>query len=103
MNDKISNIIDEIVEIINNDKRINTVKDKINNIYINTELMNKINYVKNNSDNYNNKYIETKKEILNNIDYKEYKNIEQDLSYLIIEINKRLNLLKDFGDNNENN
>lgn len=103
MNDKISNIMDEIIEIINNDKKINIIKDKANDIYTNTELMNKINYIKNNSNNYDNKYIEVKKEILNDNDYKEYKNIEKDLSYLIMEINKRLNLLKDFGENNENN
>ena len=90
MNIEIINKIDEILNIIENDKdniKMNELKTKI---LKNKELMHKIEKLKN-MDKYNEEYVSLKKEILSNKDYLLYKELENDLYFFIKKINISLN------------
>ena len=90
MNIEIINKIDEILNIIENDKDNIKMKKLKNKILKNKELMNKIEKIKN-MDKYNEEYVSLKKEILSNKDYLLYKELENDLYFFIKKINISLN------------
>lgn len=90
MNIEIINKIDEILNIIENDKDNIKMKELKNKILKNKELMNKIEKIKN-MDKYNEEYVSLKKEILSNKDYLLYKELENDLYFFIKKINISLN------------
>ncbi|MBR1386664.1 MAG: YlbF family regulator [Bacilli bacterium] len=90
MNIEIINKIDEIINIIENDKDIIKMKKLKTKLLNNKELMRKINILKE-MDKYNEEYISLKKEILSNEDYSSYKTLENDLYLFIKEINSHLN------------
>ena len=90
MNIEIVNKIDEILNIIENDKDNIKMKKLKNKILKNKELMNKIEKIKN-MDKYNEEYVSLKKEILSNKDYLLYKELENDLYFFIKKINISLN------------
>ena len=90
MNIEIINKIDEIINIIENDKDIIKMKKLKTKLLNNKELMRKINMLKK-MDKYNEEYISLKKEILSNEDYSSYKTLENDLYLFIKEINSHLN------------
>mgnify|MGYP003571347598 CR=1 FL=1 len=86
--------LDEIEELIKNDKDINELKKLRKEIENDKELLNKINKLKN-MDKYNINYVNLKKEILNNISYKRYITLENNLYLLVQQINIKLNSLKE--------
>lgn len=86
--------LDEIEEIINNDKEFNELKQLKEKILNNNELINKIDKLKK-IDKYNSDYINLKKEILKNADYKRYVFLEKDLYLFIKKINEKLNSIKE--------
>lgn len=94
MDIKIINKLDEITNIIENDKENNELKKLKNKIENNHELLNKIKELKQ-LDKYDSKYIKLKEEILSNEDFKNYKELEKDLYYVVMSINKRLNSIKE--------
>ena len=83
--DNLLNSLDNSEEI----KRFIFLKNKLLN---DKELMDKINTIKNES--YSDKYINIKEELINNKDFKEYKELEKRLYYLVQNINKDLSKLK---------
>ncbi len=102
MNIEIINKLDEITKILEEDKdniKMIQLRKQIEN---DKELIDKINIIKN-IESYSNEYINLKNEVLNNIKFQEYKNIEKDLYYTIKEINIKLNTLKEKSVCNENN
>jgi len=102
MNSDVICKLDELISLLDNSedvKRMVYLKEKLMN---NKLLLDKISLVKDESNHYSNEYISLKNEIISSDDYKEYKSIENDLYYLVQDINAKLKtLLK--GDIDENN
>ncbi len=94
MNIEIVNKIDEMLELINNDKDFIKMKKLEKELENSKELMNDIKTLKEIED-YSDEYISLKKKILDNKDFSEYKFLERDLNLLVYEINTRLNSLKE--------
>lgn len=92
MTDLIIDKLDEITNLIEKDKDLIELKKLENNINNNKELLNKIDFLKK-IDKYDSNYVELKKEILSNKDYKRYIELEYDLMIFIKQINKELNKL----------
>lgn len=84
--------IDNLIELLDSDTRIiNLVKEK-EIIFNNKEFIDKINKLKD-LDIYSNEYKELKKELFENNDFVSFKELESEINFLILEINKRLNAL----------
>ena len=94
MNIEIINKLDEITNIIDNDKDINEYKKLKEEILNDKELLNKIEKLKK-IDKYDDNYLLLKKEILSNKKYKRYIELENNLFFDIKDINKKLNSLKE--------
>lgn len=94
MNIEIINKLDEITAIIKKDSDLKKLKKLEKEIESNKELMLKIENIKK-MDKYSDEYLNIKKEILKNSSFIEYKRIENDLFFLIQEINRKLNSLKE--------
>ena len=92
MNKEIIEKLDEITNIIDNDKDIKEYKELEKRILNNKELLKKIDKLKS-SNSYGNDYIELKKEILSNKDYSRYLELEKKLFFDIKDINNKLNCL----------
>lgn len=88
--------LDQLILIFENSKEIKILNTLKKEIYENKEIKEKIeefNLIRN--DYYNSNYVALKKEILDIEIIKEYKEIENDLFLLTLEINKKLNNLID--------
>ena len=94
MNIEIINKLDEITNIINNDKEIKEYNKLKKELLNNQELLNKIESLKK-IDKYNQEYLKIKKEILENVKYKRYIELENKLYFDIKDINIKLNSLKE--------
>ncbi len=92
MSDLIIDKLDEITDLIENDKKLIELKELENIINNNKELLRKIESLKK-IDKYDSNYVELKKEILSNKDYKRYIELGYDLMIFIKQINKELNKL----------
>ena len=92
MNKEIIEKLDEITNIIDNDKDIKEYKELEKRILNNKELLKKIDKLKS-INSYGNDYIELKKEILSNKDYSRYLELEKKLFFDIKDINNKLNCL----------
>ena len=92
MNLDIINKLDEITNIVKNDKELNELKDLKKDILNDKELLNKIEKLKS-IDEYNSKYVDLKKEILSNDKYKRYIELENKLYFEVKDINNKLNSL----------
>ncbi len=92
MDDLIINKLDEITSLIDKDDDLIELKRLENNISNNKELLNKISNLKE-IDKFDSRYVELKKEILNDKDYKKYTKLEYDLMIFIKQINRELNKL----------
>lgn len=88
--------LDEIIDSIKKDKDYIEFKRLEKLVLSNKELLDKINKLKS-IDKYDNNYLELKKEILSNNDYKEYKRLENELYLFIKEMNNKLNSLKEMS------
>ena len=96
MNKEIIDKLDEITNIIDNDPdliRMKKLEKIIENDY---QLMSKINSLKEMNE-YDKDYVNLKKDILLNKNYKDYKELEKDLYFVIQVINKKLNCLRENG------
>ena len=92
MNEEIINKLDEITNIIENDKDIIEYKNLRKEILNDKDLLDKISKLKE-IDSYNKDYLELKKSILSNERYKKYVSLEKELFYIIKDINIKLNSL----------
>ena len=84
--------VNELIELLDNDIRIKDIEVLKNKIINNRDIITKIDKLKN-LDKYSNEYKELKKEIFLNDDFKEFKEKEAEIDYLILEINNKLNNL----------
>lgn len=94
MNIEIINKLDEIIGLIKSDKDYIRMNQLNNIIMSNKQLIEKINILKT-LNTYDEKYLEMKKEIIDNSEFKEYKELEKEYYFFIKEINSRLNTLKE--------
>ena len=92
MNEEIINKLDEITNIIENDKDIIEYKNLRKEILNDKDLLDKISKLKE-IDSYNKDYLDLKKSILSNDRYKKYVSLEKELFYIIKDINIKLNSL----------
>lgn len=103
MRETMENKIEELLELLENDSRIQElkkVKEKLlsNDIFL--EHMRKLQSL----DIYSDKYKELKLELFKNKDFVEYKHLENDINILILAINQKLKkLVSERGCNNESN
>ena len=91
---KINNKVDELINILNNDsriKRLYELKVELNN---DKSLMSKIESLKN-LDQYSTKYKDIKLDLFKNSKFVEYKELENEINILILEINQKLKTLTD--------
>lgn len=92
MNIEIINKLDEITNIIKNDKELNKYKTLKDELLNDNSLLSKIERLKH-IEKYDNEYINLKKEILDNKNYKEFIELEHKLFFDIKDINIKLNNL----------
>ena len=94
MNKEIIDKLDEITNIIKNDKELKEYHNLEKELLNDEELKEKIEYLKK-IDKYNEDYLKIKKEILSNKKYKRYIELENKLFFDIKDINIKLNSLKE--------
>lgn len=93
MKEEINNKLDEIIDlIINNDKTIK-LKDIKEKIYNDKDLKKYLDELHNIDNIYSNVYIKLKEQVINNQYIKEYRELENEFYYLILDINTKLNTL----------
>ena len=103
MNEKLNKKIDTLINILDNDSRIIKLVEEKNKLLKNKELLDKISKLKK-LDKYSEEYKLIKKDLFNNIDFVSFKELENELNYLILEINNKLRVLtNERRCNNENN
>ena len=91
---KINNKVDELINILNNDsriKRLYELKVELNN---DKSLMSKIESLKI-LDQYSTEYKDIKLDLFKNPKFVEYKELENEINILILEINQKLEILTD--------
>ena len=94
MNEEIINKLDEITNLIKNDKDIIEYKKLKKEILNDKELLDKISKLKE-IDSYSKEYLDLKNSILSDNRYKKYVYLEKELFYIIKDINIKLNSLKE--------
>lgn len=82
--DELYELVDNLKSYLDNLEDIKNIKDINNKLSNNKDLLNKIDLYRKTS------YINLKKEILSNKDYKEYKRLESNINLLILQINTKL-------------
>ena len=100
---KINDKVEELIDILNNDRRVKRLKVLKKELNKDEELISKIEYLKK-LDQYSVDYRNLKKEILKNNKFVEYKDLENEISIIILEINRKLkNLTNERSCHHENN
>lgn len=89
MDDKILDKLNDFLVSLENNYDVKVMKNLKNKLVNDKELMSDIEKVKN-MDNYSSKYLDLKKKILDNKEYKEYKNSEKKVYFLVQEMNQLL-------------
>lgn len=94
MNDEIYKKLDEVILTIRNNKKVIRMKELRNQIEKDVELSEKLDRFHSIWENeYSEEYVNLKKEILENSNVREYKTIENELYFTVLDINKQLNSL----------
>lgn len=101
MNSEVLAKVDEIIATIDSSDEVKRFKAIKESLLSNKELIDKISLLKK-ENGYDSKYIEQKKEILFNPEFREYKEYENDLYFLIQEINLKLGTLLKVKNNEDN-
>lgn len=92
MNELLYKKLDELLNTIDNNKEIIRMKKLKEEIYKDKNLKIKLDEYKKECENpYSSKYVELKKELLDNELIKEYRTLENELYFIVLEINKKLN------------
>ena len=94
MKEKTNEYINELIRIIDQDKRIIDIKKNKEKLLLNEAFIEKLNKLKT-LDIYSSEYKTLKKELFDNSDFVLYKQLENDINLLILEINQKLNTLTD--------
>jgi len=92
MNEEINKKIDSLIVLLDNDARMIKLVEKKNKILKNKELLEKVNELKS-LDSYSNNYKLLKQELFNDEDFVSFKELENEINYLILEINNKLRKL----------
>mgnify|MGYP003517990685 CR=1 FL=1 len=93
---EINEKLDEVVDTIRNNEKVKRMKELKNQMYSDKELSRNLeDFRKIQLNSYSSEYVEKKKKILENEYVKEYKVLENELYFTVLEINKRLNTLLD--------
>ncbi len=94
MFDNIYENLDNLIKVLNNNKKVTRMIELKNEINSDKDIKIKIdNFRKIQSNSYSNEYVLLKKEILSNKLISEYKDLENELFIVILNINKELNSL----------
>ena len=100
---KINDKVEELIDILNNDRRVKRLKVLKKELNKDEELISKIEYLKK-LDQYSVDYRNLKKELFQNNKFVEYKDLENEISIIILEINRKLkNLTNERSCHHENN
>ena len=95
MNEKILDRIDTLFKELNNCDEILKMKKLKEEITSNEELKNLLEKYRNMDNKYSKEYVELKKQIIENPLISEYRSLEDELYFTVLEMNKRLNKLVD--------
>lgn len=92
MNELLYKKLDELLNTIDNNKKVIRMKKIKEEIYKDKNLKIKLDEYKKECENlYSSKYVKLKKELLDNELIKEYRILENELYFTVLEINKNLN------------
>jgi len=94
MKEKTNEFIDDLIKAFELDERITTLKKQKQLLLSNQEFINKMEKLRT-LDIYSNEYKELKKELFKDPIFILYKQVENELNLLILEINQKLNTLTD--------
>ncbi len=93
---EINEKLDEVVDTIRNNEKVKRMQELKKEMYSDRELSRNLeDFRKIQLNSYSYEYVEKKKKILENEYVKEYKVLENELYFTVLEINKRLNTLLD--------
>ncbi len=81
--------INDLINMLDNDSRIIDLVNKKNVLLNNQELLNDISKLKE-LDKYSSEYKELKNKLFNNQDFISFKELENEINFLILEINSKL-------------
>lgn len=95
MNEKILDRIDNLFKELDNCNEILKMKKLKEEITSNEELKNLLEKYRNMDNKYSKEYVELKKQIIENPLISEYRSLEDELYFTVLEMNKRLNKLVD--------
>lgn len=95
MSDEINNKLNELIDSIDNNESVIKMKRLKEDMYNDQNLKELLDKFRNLDNTYTDEYINLKKEILSNLTVREYKELENQLYFTVLEINKRLNTLMD--------
>lgn len=95
MNEKILDRIDSLFKELNNCDEILKMKKLKEEITSNEELKNLLEKYRNMDNKYSKEYVELKKQIIESSLISEYRSLEDELYFTVLEMNKRLNKLVD--------
>ena len=90
--DELNNKIDELIELLNSDNRIIKLEELKNKLLSDKDFISKIGKLKD-LDIYSKEYLDLKKELFENSEFVSFKELENEINYLIMEINSKLNTL----------
>ena len=85
------NKVYEIIDLLKESKEIEEFLKLKETIKQDTVILPLLKYIKENENIYTNEYIELKRQLLTNEKVKKYKKIENDLYFLSLDMNRRLN------------
>ena len=94
MKEKTNEFINDLIKTFELDERITNLKNKKEKLLSEKEFVEKIEKFKT-LDIYSNEYKNLKKELFQDPDFVTYKQLENELNLLILEINQKLNTLTD--------
>lgn len=86
--------MEELIKLLDKDERIINIKKIKTKLLSNSSFMDKINKL-NTLDKYSSEYKKIKKELFDNPDFIMFKQLENDINILILEINQKLKELTD--------
>ena len=92
MKEELNIKIDNLIELLDNDSRINEINSLKDKLLSNNDLIDKINKLRS-LDKYSDEYKTLKKELFLNKDFVRFKELESEIDFLILEINNKLNTL----------
>lgn len=94
MKEKTNEFIDDLIKTFELDERITNLKNEKEKLLSNKKFIEKIERLKT-LDIYSNEYKKLKKELFEDSDFVLYKQLENEINLLILEINQKLNTLTD--------